>query len=656
MNGRQKGSAKRKWAMILAAALILGIAGSAVYDGAANGRIPKIPSDPPEPLPSHVDELLWQLENGQEIDPKDFDTTFQFVNSRYDCSDFRLQSLLRILYLYEDKLDDDTKGKIRETLLNFKYWMDEPGDDSMCYWSENHQILFAAAEYLAGRRYPDAVFTNNGMTGRQHMEKARKRIMDWMEQRWLYGFTEWYSNVYYVEDIAPMSNLIDFSGDEEIRTKMSIIMDLLLYDMASQSYKGTFVTTSGRLYEGSKKLGKDASTRSVTGHLFGYDTAGEQRMGMDLNFIFIRDYQIPEVIRAIGRDEREAEIKASSGLDVAELKGEGLVGPEDRQIMMQWGMEAFTNAPVITNSVNYIRKHGMFSNEFLYDFKDVNYTLLVKLGLLPLVSRVINPQTNGVAIQQANTYTYKTLWYSMATAQQYHPGDYGDQQQVSIATLGPDISIFNNHPAVEDGKRGPNGSSPLYWVGYGHLPHAVQDKNVSLSLYVLPQNKGLMEKKLLDFTHEYFPSARFDEFTLDGKYVFARAGEAYVALIGRNELAFAPGKDDDILQQGKETFWITELGNKDEDGSFDDFKARIQSNRVEYSNKTLTYWSGGQEYRLVFGKDFQIDGEIVDTNCKRFDSPWVVADRKAGTMEFTCGEHSLFVDYYGGVRRLGEAR
>ena len=645
---------KRRWALIAAAVLLVGIAGTFGFDAAANGAYRKIPSDPKEPMPSHVDELLRKLSDGQAIDAKGFDTTFAFVNGRYDCSDFRLQSLLRILYLYEDRLDEATRGKIRETLLSFKYWMDEPGQDSMCYWSENHQILFAAAEYLAGKKYPGDVFPNSGMTGRDHMAKARARIMAWMEQRWLYGFTEWYSNTYYVEDIAPMSNLIDFSGDDEIKTKMSIILDLLLYDMASQSYKGTFVTTSGRLYEGGKKAGRNASTRTVTEHLFGYDTDTGERTGMDLNFLLVREYQIPGVIRAIGRDESEAVIMASSGLDVEELKGEGLLGPEDRQIMMQWGMEAFTNGPVITNSINYIRKNGMFTNEFLHDFKDINYTLLVKLGLLPLVSRAINPQTNGVAIQRANTYTYRTPWYSMATAQKYHPGDYGDQQQVSIVTLGNDISVFHNHPAVEDGKRGPNGSSPLYWVGYGHLPHSVQHRNVNLSLYVLPENKGLMEKALLHYTHAYVPKDKFDEFLLTGQYVFARTGDAYLALIGRNDLTLAQGKTDDILQQGRETYWITELGCREKDGTFDAFVARIQSNPVQYENRTLTYVSGALEYRLVFGKEFSLDGKPVNTDYKRFSSPWAEVDRKAGSMRFSCGGHTLTLDYYRGIREVGD--
>ena len=30
--------------------------------------------------------------------------------------------------------------------------------EEMTYWSENHQFLFATAEYLAGQWMPDAVF------------------------------------------------------------------------------------------------------------------------------------------------------------------------------------------------------------------------------------------------------------------------------------------------------------------------------------------------------------------------------------------------------------------------------------------------------------------------------------------------------------------
>src|SRR5690606_27598708 len=58
-----------------------------------------------------------------------------------------------------NRLPRDLGAKIRVALKDFKYWIDEPGFDDMVYWSENHVILFAAAEYLAGQLMPDEWFT-----------------------------------------------------------------------------------------------------------------------------------------------------------------------------------------------------------------------------------------------------------------------------------------------------------------------------------------------------------------------------------------------------------------------------------------------------------------------------------------------------------------
>jgi len=173
-----------------------------------------------------------------------------------------------------------------------------------------------------------------------------------------------------------------------------------MFDIASQSFRGNFITTSGRLYENHKKSGNNASTIKISEHVWGYKFDGD-RFGMELNFIYANNYRVPQVIREIGLDPSTVIIKASNGLDVKELKKEGLIGLQDKQIMMQWGMEAFTNPEVINDSISIIEKYNMFKNEFLNEFKSVNITLLKKLGLLPLISRVLNPQTNGVALQRA---------------------------------------------------------------------------------------------------------------------------------------------------------------------------------------------------------------------------------------------------------------
>ncbi|WP_430509174.1 hypothetical protein [Gottfriedia solisilvae] len=62
-------------------------------------------------------------------------------------------------------MSDNTIKEMETTILSFKYWMDEPGDDSMCYWSENHQLLFFTCAYVAGRYYDHELFRNSGLTG-----------------------------------------------------------------------------------------------------------------------------------------------------------------------------------------------------------------------------------------------------------------------------------------------------------------------------------------------------------------------------------------------------------------------------------------------------------------------------------------------------------
>jgi len=97
------------------------------------------------------------------------------IDAREDCAEFSAAAFLRLLFLDAEtpRLSPDIRQAITETLLHFKYWIDEPGRDGMCTWSENHQIMFHSCEYLAGTLFPDKIFPNSGMSGKEHKEKAR---------------------------------------------------------------------------------------------------------------------------------------------------------------------------------------------------------------------------------------------------------------------------------------------------------------------------------------------------------------------------------------------------------------------------------------------------------------------------------------------------
>ena len=118
-----------------------------------------------------------------------------YIDSRLDCADFVLNGMLRLHYQLIDSelLSDAFRDRLRHTILSFKYWPDEPGVDSMCYWTENHHILFSACELLAGQLYPDEVFLNSGHTGLEKQQRAGRRIDKWLDLRFRAGLSEWRS-------------------------------------------------------------------------------------------------------------------------------------------------------------------------------------------------------------------------------------------------------------------------------------------------------------------------------------------------------------------------------------------------------------------------------------------------------------------------------
>jgi hypothetical protein len=608
-----------------------------------------------------IEQVLWDILNDTEYNSEHILHTAQHLNSRVDTSDFRTPSILHVLYKYPDRLRAEDREILKRALLDYRYWIKDPGEDSMVFWSENHQILGAVAEHLAGQLYPDEIFTNTGKTGAWHRDRGAERIAIWLEQRWTYGFVEWYSNTYYKEDIAPLAALISFTENEELRRRASIIMDLLFYDIATQSYNGSFISSSGRAYEHDRKSDAGSDFEVFLEILFDFDADEAQpEMGphMLLAYLDGDNYELPPIFESIIKDPETRIIRASNGLNVSELAGEGLVGHEDPQIMMQWAMESFTNPEIIHNSVTFIHEYGLLRNSDLNAFKDVNIGLLRSMKLLPFVSRVLNPQQNGVSIQRANAYTYRTPEYMMYSAQEYHPGDYGDQQHVFGITLDADLMIFHTHPAVPPGAGGVNGNSPKYWVGYGHIPHTAQDQNVNLSIYRLPRRKGIMEKALLEYTHAWFPFKKFDEAIVDGNIAAGRRGDAYVAIIASGELRYRSERLENLILAGKESWWITEAGSAGSDGTFDGFLARIraQADDISYDRGTLSYpvrgGDGGPRLlELAYQSGFSVDGQPVDTSYPRFDSVYLQAERKPDELAIAHGGMELLLDFRRQTRR-----
>lgn len=616
--------------------------------------------------------------------------TLDYIDARYDCADFSMMFLIRFYLEFKEKLPKQNALRIKETILNFKYWMDEPGSDSMCYWSENHQIIFAVCEYLAGQEWPHEVFTNSGLSGKEHKAKAHERIKVWIEQRYNFGFSEWYSNNYYPEDIAPMSNFIEFAQDKETVEKMKIVFDLLWLDVATHCVNGTFVASSSRMYANNKA--SDMCGNSIKSEMKAVWEAADMRAledeappsrhtiagqevviglcgRMARNFVAMYDkglYKVPQVIKEIGKDKSATVIKASSGFSVQDLKEEGLIGLEDKQIMAQLGAETFTNAEVIENTMNYISQNKMLRNQFVNPFRYFDIKLLRLLKIPKAISRRFTLMTNGIALGRGNVYFYRTPHYSLSTAMALDVDSCGAQGHIWTANIAPDLCLFTTHPSRDDADDKKHKESPGYWVGNGRQPMSVQEENINISIYKIPKKKRLLEFFIADITHAYVPMDKYDSLEIEGNRVFGRRGKVFVAMTASGPLEYRPydtagaaalmncqplaqtkseaekKKFDLVLQGGEYHAYVTELSDSDRE-SFEDFKDRILSNPLKFEGSRVYYESGGKKLDLSYDHKFFLDGVEQNLNYERFDSTYCLASRK---------DKEIFIEYAGHSLRL----
>jgi hypothetical protein len=573
-----------------------------------------------------------------------------FINRRGDCADFDLHGILRMLYQFGDspKLSKELLDSARQTVLDFKYWPDEPGIDSMCTWSENHHILFAAGGYLAGQLYPDEVFTNSGQTGREKMAIHRPRVMRWLDLRYRTGFSEWLSHRYYNEDLTALLNLVDFCEDEEIVRRATMVTDLVLTDMALNSFHGTFGSTHGRSPEHRKKHAAFESTADTGKLIFGMGIF--QPGGMSCTSLALTErYRVPRVIYEIANDLDRPEMinRQRMGIRLAEAERWGLGFSDFEDGMVYLSLEAYTHPRTINLFADMLDAYNWWDNDFFEPFKKQRALINTarRLRLLPMLARLCERDITRNTREEVNIYTYRTPDYMLSSAQDYRKGYGGDQQHIWQATLGTDAVCFTTHPARF------GGPSPNYWTGSGNLPRVAQFKNVAIVLYDISTRPGLYVTHRLIFTHAWLPRNEFDEVVERDGWVFARRGDGYLALLSQHPYRWQTGrgedKDREMIADGKRNVWICELGRRAVDGEFAEFVERICAAEISFGRLSVSYHSPSQGH-LKFGwrGPLRQDGRAVSLgDYPRYDNPYVQADFPPEKITLRHGDHRLELDW-----------
>jgi len=571
------------------------------------------------------------------------------IDRRPDCADFTMHGILRLLYQYGETsaFSDELLEHAQQSVLDFKYWPDEPGIDSMCYWSENHHILFSSAGYLAGQRYPDLVFTNSNWTGKQQMERHRPRVLRWLDLRFRTGFSEWLSNVYYDEDLAALTNLVDFCKDEEIARRATMVLDLMLADLACNSFRGCFASAHGRSYEKQKKSARDEATTTVSKLCFGLGRFRGASMSAT-SLALSLNYRMPKVLVEIANDRTADGMvnRQRMGIRVDEATRWGL-GFDNVEDGMVWlSLEAYSHSKTLPLLVKMLDQFHWWENTFFEPFKQQQEMIRAaqQTGSLAALAKLYERDLTRNMREEVNIYTYRTPDYMLSTAQDYRAGYGGDQHAIWQASLGPDATCFTTHPVV--GAK----STPDYWSGSGTLPRAAQVENVVIVVYDVTENPGLYVTETAGFTHAWLPRDRFDEMIERDGWIFARRGDGYLALWTsqpyRWQTELGEDKDRELIVDGRKSVWICELGRRATDGEFGDFAERFAA-PVQVSDLQVTYQSPSQG-RLEFGWTGPLVREGVDIPLRdypRYDNPFVQAEFPAERVDIRHGDHRLTLDW-----------
>jgi hypothetical protein len=559
------------------------------------------------------------------------DGALDYINNRFDCSDFVLLGIIRILYQFSesDLLETGLLSRAKKTVLGFKYWPDEPGLDSMCYWTENHQIMFLSSEYLAGQLYPEETFTNSGMTGQEKMSHARPRILQWLELRFKTGFSEWLSHIYYDEDITALVNLVDFCRDQDISVRASIVLDLLLYDLALNSYHGAFGSSHGRSYGAEKKNALVESTIDTAKLLFGVGIfSGSDNMSA-VTLAVSPQYRLPRVIYEVAADFDRPELinRQRMSIKIGEALRWGLNYDDLDSGMVFLSLEAYTHPRTIALTMKMFDAYRWWENQFFDMFKAKKKLIafLRSFRLLGLFARVFEKDITRNTREEVNLYTYKTPDYMLSAAQDYRAGYGGDQQHIWQATLSPEAVCFTTHPGKEDD------SSGGYWVGSGNLPRVALVKNVLVAVYRISRMPGIYLTNRLYFTHAWFPRDCFDEVVEKAGWVFGRKNDGYIALRSQNSYRWQTGGKDagrEIIAGGLQNIWLCEMGRKEVDGGFAAFVDKISNAAVSFRGQAVAYRSPSQGL-LEFGWSGELkqEGKVVGLDdYPRYDNPYTRAD------------------------------
>ncbi|CEI31703.1 hypothetical protein [Propionibacterium freudenreichii] len=524
------------------------------------------------------------------------------VDQRVDRADHRLLLLLKTWFECRGQFDDQQRDRVRAAILGFRYDVDHPGSDAMCTWTESHQISFAVCEYLAGQEFVDNTFTVERRRGGELLGHGATRVVRWLSDRFRYGFSEWLSGDCYAIDVAALTLLIDYARDEKLVIRASMVLDLLLADLALHRFDGRFVAASASASAMVRMHPEHSAAQVIVDAAYGPALPLIDTDQLGAIFVCRHRYKVPLALREIAASDATMRVLTSQGLDVDEVPEVLAADPNFPRTSpaalarFWWAMQAFTNREVVsaTRAVRMSAKQS--TNRFLASMTQLD---AVPASLRSPLLRALRPVTDGV-------------------------------------------------PGGASNGRASDGWAGGGWVGNGVNPDIAQRDNLLLVQYDLSGRRGHLEGNRNLYTHIHFPFVDFDVTRVGPTWVAGSRDGSYVGIVATSTLDLA--SEFEVVQRGVHTGYAVVLGDEREFRSIGAFVDQLKQHRVALTGDRLSLRPPYGKAQLTWQEGLRVGSRRVPHEYARYKSRQVSAERFPQAIPVRGDEHLLLLDWEAGSR------
>ncbi|MDO1585358.1 hypothetical protein [Rhizobium oryzicola] len=241
------------------------------------------------------------------------------IEDCHDCADFSLVPLIWSRTVWGADINEKTRARIDNAILNYRYWMDEPGNDVQWYFSENHALLFHTSCYLAGHLLSDKTFVRSGRKGSEQSRIGAERVRAWLDHFEHWEMAEFNSAPYFPIDLKGLTALAAIAPDADIAERAKAGIVRLCEVVARSAHHGMITAAQGRSYEHTLCAGRSLELSAVARLLWGTGWYGRRVHALPQMAVCLRDHGlvVPEETKAIAdlRGSHHQEWRFAQGQD-----------------------------------------------------------------------------------------------------------------------------------------------------------------------------------------------------------------------------------------------------------------------------------------------------------------------------------------------------